>query len=250
VKCRALSAFEKVGKLLSIVKVSKQKGIGYVVQAGTRKICNELSLHSQLIFNKLFRPARTFTFQGDTYRNFYHVYNKTWENERTVETPIIWEMVKKYSGKNILEVGNVLSHYFSVRHDIVDKYEKLNGVINQDIIDFQPSKKYDLVISISTLEHAGWDEKPRDPMKIPRAIEHLKGLLAEAGKIVVTLPLGYNPELDKLLRQGKIQFSKKFFLKRISKDNRWEEVSWKDVCNSKYGEPFPCANALVIGILE
>jgi hypothetical protein len=81
-------------------------------------------------------------------------------------------------------VGNVLSHYFSVNHDVVDKYEKAEGVINRDIIDFHPSKEYDLIISISTLEHVGWDEDIsdhkilHDPSKILRAIENLRGLLA------------------------------------------------------------------------
>jgi len=164
--------------------------------------------------------------------------------------------VKTYKGRNILEVGNVLSHYFPVNHDIVDKHEKANGVINQDVIDFHPSKKYDLIISISTLEHVGWDENLRDhkilhdPMKILHAIENLKRLLAPKGKMIITLPLGYNPELDKLLRNGKIQFTRRFCLKRISEDNKWIEVYWKDVQNARYNNPFHAANGLVIGIIE
>jgi hypothetical protein len=54
-------------------------------------------------------------------------------------------------------------------------------------------------VSISTLEHVGWDEMTREPMKILKAIENLKNLTNPKGKIVVTLPLGYNPELDRLL---------------------------------------------------
>jgi len=126
----------------------------------------------------------------------------------------------------------------------VDKYEKAEGVINQDVIDFQPSKKYDLMVSISTLEHVGWDEKPRDPMKVLYAIKNLKELLAPRGKIVVTLPMGYNPVLDKFLRKGEIRFTKRFCLKRISKHNEWKEVDWNVIRNAKYGE------GLVIGIIE
>jgi SAM-dependent methyltransferase len=144
------------------------------------------------------------------------------------------EVLNKSKGKSILEVGNVLSHYFPVNHDVVDKYEKVEGVINRDIIDFHPSKEYDLIISISTLEHVGWDENVsdhkilHDPSKILRAIENLRGLLAPQGNIVVTLPLGLNPELDRLLRNGKVQFTELFCLKRVSKDNAWIEVDWQE----------------------
>lgn len=119
-----------------------------------------------------------------------------------------------------------------------------------------PRKKYDLIISISTLEHVGWDENPSDhrvlhePEKIIRAIDNVKGLLNLNGKIVVTLPLGYNPYLDKLLKSGKIKFDSRFCMKRISKDNRWIETGWKDVEDSKFNSPFPYANGLVIGIME
>jgi len=68
-------------------------------------------------------------------------------------------MVRKYRGKNILEIGNVLSRHIKLEHDILDKYETAKGVINEDIVDFKSEKKYDLIISISTLEHVGWDEK-------------------------------------------------------------------------------------------
>ena len=69
--------------------------------------------------------------------------------------PIIWEEVKKHEAQRILELGNVLSHYYPVHHDIVDKYEKSSGVSNVDIRDFDTSKDYDLVVSISTFEHIG-----------------------------------------------------------------------------------------------
>jgi hypothetical protein len=74
-----------------------------------------------------------------------------------IEVPIIYEMVKEAEayGQKVLEVGNVLSHYFHVNHDIVYKYEKAKGVINEDVINFRLPKKYDLIISISTLEHMG-----------------------------------------------------------------------------------------------
>jgi SAM-dependent methyltransferase len=196
------------------------------------------------------RPKDSFIFQGANYRYFYHSYNRTWRNERAVEIPIIRNIAKENEAKTILEVGNVLSHYFHIDHDIIDKYEKAKAVINEDVVNFHPSKKYDLIISISTLEHVGWDEDPRDPSKVIRAIENLLELLSPGGKIIVTLPLGYNNELDKFLKERRLALDKQYYLKRISKSNKWIETTWDDVCGAKYGKPFPNANALIIGIIE
>jgi hypothetical protein len=67
--------------------------------------------------------AKTFVFNGRTYPYLYHVCNKTWKNERGVEIPIFREMLLHHQNARILEVGNVLSHYFPVHHDVVDKHE-------------------------------------------------------------------------------------------------------------------------------
>lgn len=241
----------KIGTLLfKAKKVYKEKGVYSVLRAGVKRITIPLNNSLEYYYYKVFRSRRTFAFQGETYRYFYNKYNKTWRNERTVEIPIVWGIVKKYKGRNILEVGNVLSHYFPVIHDIVDKYEKANNVINQDVVDFSPSKKYDLIISVSTLEHVGWHEIPRDSKKILHAIENLRRLLISKGKMVVTLPLGYNLELDKLIKNYEIQFTKRFCLKRISKDNKWIEVRWKDVQDVRYDHPFNYANGLIIVVIE
>jgi len=249
--------FKKAEILLSRAReVSKEKGTYYVFRAGIKRITSRITNCSWYYYYKIFKSWRTFKFQGKTYRYFYHRYNRTWKNERAAEIPIIWNIVKRYKERNILEIGNVLSHYFPVNHDIVDKYEKADGVINQDVVHFYSPKKYDLIVSVSTLEHVGWDEDLsshktlNDPKKILQAIENLKGLLAPKGKIIITLPLWYNPELDKLLRDGRIQFTRLFYLKRISKDNRWIEVYWKDLQNARYNTPFYAANGLVIGIIE
>jgi cyclopropane fatty-acyl-phospholipid synthase-like methyltransferase len=133
------------------------------------------------------------------------------------------EMVRNYRGKNILEIGNVLAHHVQCEHDVLDKFERSKGVINKDVVDFKSEKKYDLIVSISTLEHVGWDEwdgKPRDDMKIPLSIENLKTLITrQGGTIIITLPLGQNSVLDKLLKESVILFSQQFYLKRISKGN-------------------------------
>jgi hypothetical protein len=103
------------------------------------------------------------------------------------------------------------------------------NTINTDIVDFRSSSNYRLVVAISTLEHVGWDQETRDPTKILRAIRNLIGLLTYDGEIVVTLPLGYNAVIDKLLDSKEIPFSEMYYLKRISRDNKWTQADWESV---------------------
>jgi hypothetical protein len=193
--------------------------------------------------------SRNFIFQGKTYRYFNHSYNTTWNNERTIEIPIVCKFVSENKDNNILEIGNVLSHYFKMDHDVVDKYEKADGVINEDVVDFQSSESYKLIISISTLEHVGWDEYPRDPEKIFNALDNLKKSLVPGGKLVVTLPLGHNNKLDKHLETGKIKFTENHYLKRISRSNKWKELE-SGFYNAKYDFPYPGGNVVFIGVYE
>lgn len=160
----------------------------------------------------------------------------TWYNERSVGLPIVIEMLKKYEGKNILEIGDTLLNYCSSGflakfvHHIVDKCETTKGVIKEDVVYCKSDKKYDLIVSISTLEHVDWDENPRDDMKILYAIENLKTLVAPTGGTIIDiLPLGYNSALDKLLKDGTIRFTEQY--------------------HAKYNTPFPFVNGLLVGII-
>lgn len=224
----------------------RKKGFWYTIKSGIDYVV------FPAIYNwyyKTFHSSNMFTndvfeLQGKSYNYYYHRY------ERTVEIPIAWNLVKQYQNKKILEVGNVLSWYFDTNHDILDKYERAKGVINQDIVDFAPSKKYDLIVSISTLEHVGWDETPRDPKKIVKAFEKMKDILEEDGMIFVTIPIGYNDFLDNLFRQRRLPFTEQYFLMRISKKNKWREVDQQTVENCKYDYPFPAANGLIVGVIR
>ncbi len=198
---------------------------------------------------RIFRYGESFVFCNKKLRYFYYPYNATWRNERCVEIPIIWDAIKNYKGKNILELGNVLSHYFSINHVILDKYEKAKGVINEDAVDFNYNSKFDLIVAISTLEHIGWDEEPREPSKIIKAIKNLKNNLNKNGKIIASVPLGYNPHLDELIKKNKI-FDKQYFIKRISRDNKWKQAYLEELKEVKYGKPFPFANVVAIGVIQ
>ncbi len=200
------------------------------------------------LFYQAIRP--TFVFQGKTCGYFWSDYNLTARSERCVEIPIAREALRA-AGPRVLEVGNVLSHYFPVRHDILDKYESGPGVINADIADFHPHHPYDTVLSVSTFEHIGWDEAPRDPERVLQAFDNLQTrVLKPGGKAVLTFPLGHNAFLDGLLAQGRLPFTTVTFMKRLSKFNHWVETGWDGVKDVPYGQPYPLGNALVVGLLD
>ncbi len=147
-------------------------------------------------------------------------------------------------------MGNVLSYTLKVDHDIVDKYEISNGVINEDIADFQPNKQYDLIVSALSLHHVGWDEVPRDPPKILKAIDNLKRILSPDGKIIVAVSWDYNQYFDNLLLQKKFIFDKQVYWKKEN-NIKWIEVNTiDDIKNSKYDEKIPTATAIVVGTIE
>jgi hypothetical protein len=171
-------------------------------------------------FARVARRGRFFEFNGESYPYLCRRYNHAWDSERSVEVPIIWRIVQKHAGR-ILEVGNVLSHYFPCTHDILDKYERKRGVVSCDMVDYRPKERYELIVSISTLEHVGFDapEEP-NPTKITQALENLvTNCLAPSGNVVVTLPLGYNLSMDRSLLEGAFPFTRLYYMRRISKDN-------------------------------
>lgn len=189
-----------------------------------------------------------FIFNELEYEYLIHPYNYTWRNERIVEIPIIEKILKENKNKKVLELGNVTSHYLKINHTVLDKYEKAQGVINKDVIDFKPRKKFDLIISISTLEHVGWDENG-DYKKVLKAISILKRLLKENGKIIFTHPLGYNFFMDEFLRKGKIKMTKAYLMQRISSENEWKQIPWKKQL-LRYHYPYSYANGLLIGVIK
>jgi hypothetical protein len=151
--------------------------------------------------------------------------------------------------KNILEVGNVLSYYFNFQHDIIDKYEQAAGVINVDVLDFVPDKKYDLIVSISTLEHVGWDETPKEPMKVLQSIHHLKSLLSVGGLLIFSVPLGYNLCLDEIIRRKATESAQLYHLKRIGID-RWVQAEFQDIDGLTYGSPWGAAQGITIAFIK
>jgi len=212
-----------------------------------------------LLYYKIFKK-RKYTFNNIALPYLYSLHNETFRNERAIEIPIIMHYVNLCKGKKILEIGNVLNYYFDFEHTVIDKYEEANKVLNYDITNFNLAEKYDLIVTISTLEHVGWDEytrygkdnqvKQQNPELYFKALENLKKILRPEGQIIATMPLGFNEFLDSLIQRNESGFSEMFFLKRITSDNLWKQVSYQEVKNAKYSSPYQCANGVFIGIFK
>jgi hypothetical protein len=192
------------------------------------------------------RPDR-FEYAGRRLRYFAHPYNVTWRNERAVEIPVALSVLAERPGARVLEVGNVLVNYGHGGHDVVDKYEPSPDVFSLDIVDFRTDTPYDVIVAISTLEHVGFDEDVKDPGKPRRAVAHMASLLAPGGRMVVTIPLGYNEALDRDLLADGLGFDAVRYLKRTSRTGRWEEVPAASVAGARYGHPYPWANVVAVG---
>lgn len=156
-----------------------------------------------------------------------HAYNLSWFNERTVELAVANDFLAD-RGDDGLEVGNVLGHYSPCAHRVVDRYERPSWyqvgrqwVDNIDVFD--ASGVWPWVVTISTLEHVGFDTPPFDAGAAPRALHHLRRLLAPGGVMLATFPTGFNPALDELVVAGATGAFRSTTLVRVDAE-RWAET--------------------------
>jgi SAM-dependent methyltransferase len=187
----------------------------------------------------------SFTLDGETYVCVHHRHKATWLNERAVELSVAKGGLDAADHGRVLEVGDVLRHYFRCEHPVVDKYEHGTQVIPVDVLDYRPRERYDLVLSVSTLEHVGWDEEPRDPDRALAAIEHLAGLLTPGGRLLVTLPVGYNRVLDRAIADGSTPFTSVRALRRGS-GGTWRELPPSEVWDAPYDRLLYTASAILV----
>ena len=188
--------------------------------------------------------SQTFICGGKQYKYAYYSKNSIYLGERAIEVPIVLEAVKACklaresyaSNCRILEVGNVLSYQSNFPHTIIDKYEKADNVINKDVMDLDPTDVYDLVISISTIEHIGFDEAEKDSEKPLKALEKLMQITKSSGRLIITIPLGYNPSLEEHIRSGRLEkcieanriFSHSMYLMHRDASNKYDNI-WTEM---------------------
>jgi FkbM family methyltransferase len=211
-------------------------------------------------------------------------YNNT--GEPAIEIPIALDFLASLEKKdNILEIGNTLSHYENSLSEyigirprrIVDKFEVALGVDNVDFMDISSEEKYDVIVSVSTVEHIGQGIEPssqaygeqiqiRDMEAPLKAIAKIYDLLSVGGKALITVPfrklldcgwfIQFNQEyLDILVTKYQIpekgishSFMRILDMDMASSNPReiWVEEKAESLVNVEYNYPYPCANALAI----
>lgn len=192
-------------------------------------------------------PRRHFSFRGTSLRYYgglrplrvrdsriplmlrlANVFSKA-DSERAIEIPIANQFAASASKGELLEIGNVLAYYDMVTpHTIVDRYETIPGVLNEDALAFNPNRKFNFIVSVSTIEHIGFDEPELDIEKPIRVIRKLVELLSQRGRLLITVPFGYNPEIDRCFQSGGFQ---DFDVTPFAVDRRslnWREIKWGD----------------------
>jgi SAM-dependent methyltransferase len=131
-------------------------------------------------------------------RTYPYLPQRRW-NERDIELPWAVSILAAAKGR-VLELGNATQHTTQQpARTIVDRWDRAFGpmpVERVDIVDFEGGP-YDLILSVSTLEHVGTDkEEQLDRGKAARAFDHCVSLLAPGGRFAFTIPCGYHPELQ------------------------------------------------------
>ena len=166
-----------------------------------------------------------------------------WRTERGLELALAARAVAGVAPADVLEVGNVLAPAgLADGHTIVDKYEVGPGVLNVDIVDFEPDRRFRLAVCVSTLEHVGWDEEPRDPDKAGEALDRIATL---ADGLFVTIPVGHHRALEDRFVTG--PFDDVVLAVRTSRTARWEPRPLAERGSIRYGEPYACGNGVLIG---
>lgn len=200
-------------------------GLMALIKGSTRRLIQQIKYRYSLLSGV--KPI--FSYRSRELEFFRHPYNRTWLGERSIEIPTARDFLERQNINSYgLEVGNVLSHYQPINHKVVDKYEQGADVENQDVLNITSSTQFDWIITISTLEHVGWDEPEKDFTKAVRSLEFLRSLLKPAtGRMFVTIPLGYHPHIDAYILSGAPGVEYEVIYVRDYKD-RWSQVDFPE----------------------
>jgi hypothetical protein len=133
-------------------------------------------------------------------------------------------------------------------HTIIDKYEAGPGVLNVDVIDYDPGQRFGFILSLSTLEHVGWDEQPREPDKAEAALARLGELVEPGGALLVTIPVGVHRRLERAFTAPGAPFESVTLFVKTSRRAIWKRREPADLFRYEYGAPYALANAVLVGV--
>ncbi|OPA80195.1 hypothetical protein BVG16_05480 [Paenibacillus selenitireducens] len=197
--------------------------------------------------------------------------------ERAVEIPLALHFLSVHGiGKKILEVGNVLRHYSVLLQqiprlgplDTIDKFEAYPDVMNIDIMDV--NTKYEVIISISTVEHVGqngYGEHEIGDREAPlKAIVQIYNLLKTGGKAFITVPFGKLMDLGWLIQFSSnyldllvdkygipAQAIQTYFMKKIDTEatiegprQLWQQCERSELEHTYFHYPFAFAGGIAV----
>ena len=120
-----------------------------------------------------------------------HWYNSPTTNEREIELPMAKHYLSKHhkNFKSVIELGAVTCYYYAIHHniiDLMDKHPLVTFRMNAHDFDFTNLN----VLSISTIEH------------IEEGYKVIDRIFKTAKSWFITIPIGFNPELDEWLQEN------------------------------------------------
>lgn len=187
-------------------------------------------------------PRRSIQVLGTRIPLHYDFRRWTWRTERCVELALGEHVLAGRDPARVLELGNVLPLAGLTGHVVVDKYETGKDVVNVDILDYSPDQRFDLGISISTLEHVGFDEHPQELDKAAKALARFAEM---AEDLLVTIPVGYHTRLEEAFLAG--PFDRIELLIKTGRRARWEPRPLEQRRQIRYAWPYANANGILVG---
>lgn len=160
--------------------------------------------------------------------------------ERTIEVPI---GIKWISGKsNLLEIGAVLPYFCETNHDVIDPSDN-KANIRKYLHEVEITGKN--VLSISSIEHIGLEEYGNTYTNINGAAESIQRILKESLSCLISVPIGYNLEMDKWIKENQKELNIFTYRKISHRPILWEYNNKLIDLNAEYGKPFQYANLVV-----
>jgi hypothetical protein len=77
------------------------------------------------------------------------------------------------------------------------------------------------------------------------AIIACQRLLSAKGRLVITVPFGYNPYLDRYIAEDRIKADKATYYEKFTNLD-WKETGKADALKREYAKPFSYANAIMV----
>ncbi len=170
---------------------------------------------------------------------FDHAYNTTLQNERCAEIALALRWIKEHP--DFVEIGAVMPYYGTEGHDCVDPFDgKSTHKCRLSEYDIKDKN----VLSISTIEHIGRSDYGNNNVNSHEAIDGLLEIINKSKNYFVTIPIGYNGDLDGYLK-AHLSEIKGYGIVRKG-DPLWEKVDPVEHLNYSYGSPYHAGNFIFI----